>query len=159
MANGHGGYRKPEHPAAASGPGRLSKRTDGRQPTRPLPNAKYGEGQAFEQAQSAAPMSGDIGALPTPSPSGGPAPAGPDLSGLIPLDAPSQRPDEPLTAGMSGGMGAGPSVHPAGPRVEMTDEHKGRLRSYLPALILMASRDDVDPSTKQLIRQMRADLG
>ena len=29
MPNGHGGYRKPEHPAPASGPGRLSKRTDG----------------------------------------------------------------------------------------------------------------------------------
>ena len=61
MANGHGGYRRPTNPAPVSGPGALSRRTDGRQPTRSLPNAKYGENAAFEAAQGAAPMSGDLG--------------------------------------------------------------------------------------------------
>ena len=61
MANssGHGGYRRPTNPAPVSGPGALSRRTDGMQPRATLPDAKYGEQQAFQQAQGAAPMSGD----------------------------------------------------------------------------------------------------
>lgn len=152
MSDGqHGGYRRPTHPAPVSGPGALSKRTDGRQPVRTLPNAKYGEGAAFEQAQQAAPMSGDIGGVMP-----GAAP-GPDLSGIVPLDAPSQRPDEPLTAGMSGGPGAGPAV--ANRPSPMTAEQAAKVRAYLPVLVVLASRDDADANTKQFVRQLRAELG
>ena len=42
MADGHGGYRRPTNPSPVSGPGALSRRTDGQQPTQDLPNAKYG---------------------------------------------------------------------------------------------------------------------
>lgn len=152
MANGHGGYRRPTQPSPVSGPGALSRRTDGQQPTRDLPNAKYGENTAFRQAQMAAPMSGDIGASMPPAP-----PVGPDPSQLVPLDAESQRPDEPITAGMSGGPGAGPSV-PNRPS-QLTPQQAERLRSYLPVLVTLASRDDADPNTKQLVRQLRAELG
>lgn len=141
MADGHGGYRRPEHPAPVSGPGALSKRTDGRQPTMDLPNAKYGENAAFRDAQQAAPMSE----------------TGPDLSQIVPLDAPTQRPQEPITAGLSGGPGAGPSV-PNRPS-PLTEEQRARLRAYLPALVVLASRPSADANTKQLVRQLRADLG
>lgn len=154
MADGHGGYRRPTHPSPVSGPGRLARRTDGQQPVADLPNAKYGENTAYRQAQMGAPMSGDIG-------SGGAAataaPAGPDLSQIVPLGAPSQRPDEPITAGMSGGPGAGPAV-PNRPS-SLSPDQAERLRSYLPVLIVLASRDDADPNTKQLVRQLRAELG
>jgi hypothetical protein len=152
MANGHGGYRKPTHPAAASGPGRLSRRTDGNQPTRPLPDAKYGEGKAFTEAQQAAPMS----ASPSGSQVAAP-PAAPDLSRLIPMDAASQRPDEPITAGMPFGPGPGSSL-PQGPS-GLSPEQAERLRSYLPVLVILASQDDADPSTKQFVRQLRGELG
>lgn len=151
MANGHGGYRRPTNPAPVSGPGALSRRTDGRQPTVDLPNAKYGENAAYREAQAAAPMSGDIG-------SGGMAAGGfaPDLSSIIPLDAPSQRPDEPITAGLSGGPGAGPSFIQTSP---LSPEQAARLKSYLPVLINIASQPDADPNTKQFVRELRAQLG
>lgn len=135
-----GGYRAPGSPAPVSGPGAYSRRTDG-QPTSSLPNAKYGEGAAFEAQQQAAPMSA----------------SGPDLSGLVPMNAPSNRPDEPITAGMPGGPGPGPSVPANTPQID--PDRAARLRSYLPALVLLASQDDVDPQTKAFVRSMRAELG
>lgn len=153
MANGHGGYRRPNNPAPVSGPGKLSRRTDGRQPTRELPNAKYGENAAFEAAQGAAPMSGDIG-------SGGMAASGaiaPDLSGLVSMGAPSQRPDEPITAGLSGMTGGGPSI--AQNPFPLSPEKAAELRSYLPVLIVLASQPNADANTKAYVRQLRAELG
>lgn len=148
MANGqHGGYRRPNNPAPVSGPGKLSKRTDGGpadgQPMRDLPDAKYGENKAFREAQAAAPMSG--GGLP-------------DLSGVVPMGAPSMRPDEPVSAGMPFGPGAGPSLPSRGPG-NLTPEQAERLKSYLPVLVLLASQDDADPATKKLVRQLRGELG
>lgn len=155
MAEGHGGYRRPTNPAPVSGPGKLSRRTDGRQPVRDLPNAKYGESTAFREAQAAAPMSGDIGSGGMAAQAGG-APMGPDLSGIVPLDAPSQRPDEPITAGMPGGLGPGPRIPQQ--TSPLTDEQRARLRSYMPVLVILASREDADPNTRQLVRQLRGDL-
>lgn len=147
MANGHGGLRRPTNPAPASGPGALSRRTDGRQPMMNLPDAAYGENAAYRAAESAAPMS-----------QAQPAPAGPDLSQLVPMTAPTQRPGEPLTAGMSGGPGAGPAV-PVQQAAPIDPARAEQIRSYLPVLIQIASQDDADPNTKQLVRQLRADLG
>lgn len=140
MANGHGGYRKPANPAPVSGPGALSKRTDGGagQPVRDLPNAKYGENRDFRADQQGAPMQG------------------PDLSQVVPMGAESGRPEEPITAGLSGGEGPGPSLPPQG---QMTPQAMERLKSYLPVLILLASDPDVDPATKQYVRQVRGEVG
>lgn len=145
MADGWGGYRRPTNPAPVSGPGALSRRTDGgpgsSQPVRDLPNAKYGENAAFRDAQQAAPMS-----------------AGVDLSSIVPLGAPTQRPEEPITAGMPFGPGAGSSVPPQGPG-NLTQEQADRLRSYLPVLVILASQDDADPATKRFVRALRGELG
>lgn len=118
-----------------------------------LPDAKYGEQQAFQAAQAAAPMAADAGGMAA-QPMGVTAP---DLSGLIPMDAPTQMPDQPITAGMPDGDGAG-SPFPSQQQL-MTPEQAARMRSYLPTLILLASRDDASPATRQFVRQMRADLG
>ena len=116
----------------------------------------YGDRKEMQQLQSSAPMSGDIG-------SGGmdaqAAPAGgmPDLSGIIPMDADSQRPMEDIFAGVSGGPGAGPSL--AGMPSPLTDEQRQRLKSFLPVLVVLASRPDADPNTRRIVRQLRAELG
>lgn len=156
MADGHGGYRRPEHPAPVSGPGKLSRRTDGRQPQMIASGGDYGDRQEMQQIQSGAPMNGDLGSGGMGAAGAAPA-GGPDLSQLVPLDADTQRPMEDVMAGMSGGMGAGPSV--AGMPSPLTDDQRARLRHFLPVLVVLASRDDADQNTRRLVRQLRAELG
>lgn len=130
MAEGWGGYREPTNPAPVSGPGALSRRTDGT-PRGPVPGAAA----PGEAAASAAP--------------------GPDLSQLVGFGEPSQRPDEPLTAGAPFGEGPGPSFGQG----TMDPETARRLKSYLPVLVLLASSEDASPATKQYVRQLRGELG
>ena len=56
MANGHGGDRVPANPAPVSGPGAMSRRTDG-QGARYMSGGQYGEGQELMDLQTSAPMS------------------------------------------------------------------------------------------------------
>ena len=96
-----GGYRKPENPAPSSGPGALSQRTDGgpSQAAKYIPGLPYGEGQATYAQQTAAPMA-----------AAEPAPAAPTLPPMLSLNDATQRPDEPLTAGLDIGEGPGSEV-------------------------------------------------
>lgn len=155
MADGHGGYRRPSNPAPVSGPGKLSRRTDGRQPQMIASGGDYGDRQEMQGLQAGAPMNGDLGSGGMAA--GGGAPVGPDLSQIVPMGADSQRPNEDIFAGVSGGPGAGPSV--ANMPSPLTDEQRARLRSFLPVMVILASRDDADPNTRRLVRQMRAELG
>ena len=104
MAETRGGYRKPENPAPSSGPGALSQRTDGgvAQGAKYIPGMPYGEGRSTYDQQTAAPMSGGT-AMP-------PAPSMPSLPPVLSLNAPTTRPDEPLTAGLDIGEGPGSEV-------------------------------------------------
>ena len=106
MANGHGGYRKPSNPAPVSGPGKLSKRTDGgpAQKLQSLTDQPYGAREESLQQQRSAPMSqqDSVPSVDVPSAGGG--------VGTIPGNAPSSRPHEPITTGVDIGPGAGPEV-------------------------------------------------
>ena len=83
--------------AGASGPGKFSKRTD-------LPSAYYGEGVETAAIKSGAPLATTASATASSAPSvPAPAPG-------TPLFAPSQRPVEPVTAGIDRGAGPGSSV-------------------------------------------------
>jgi len=100
-----GGLRRPAKPAPVSGPGALSKRTDGgpTQGARYMRGGQYGEGQEMMWLQQAAPMA----ARPKPA---RPTTPMPTAVPITPLGAPTQRPDEPLTTGNPFGPGAGPEV-------------------------------------------------
>jgi hypothetical protein len=109
LANGHGGYRKPANPAPVSGPGKLSRRTDGgpAQKLMPLSDQAYGAREDSLNQQRGAPMS-QQDSIPTAGlPSGGSSSVGAEP---IPGDAPSQRPGEPITTGVDIGPGAGPEA-------------------------------------------------
>ena len=80
--------------AGASGPGKFSKRTD-------LPSAYYGEGVETAAIKSGAPLASTPDVRPSQ------APAVPAQEPVTPLFAPTQRPDEPITAGIDRGAGAG----------------------------------------------------
>ena len=91
-----GGYRQPTNPAPVSPPGALSQRTDGgategmTQPVKEYTGLPYGENKVVNDTQGSAAMAGD-----------------PFKSPLLDLMKFSERPNEPITAGISGGPGGG----------------------------------------------------
>lgn len=98
---GTGGYMKPNQPAAVSGPGKFSQRTDGgpgetmKQAARYIQGDQYGDSQEINQVAQAAPLAA------------GPKPP---AARPTPISAPTQRPDEPVTAGAPVGPGPGPEI-------------------------------------------------
>lgn len=105
-----GGYRKPAKPAPVSGPGALSRRTDGgpAQGAKYMAGGKYGEGKQLMEAQQGAPMAKEQ-----------PAPKA-QIPKLTQLFAPTSLPSEPVTAGMSFGPGGGPEIVPGVPRQDQS---------------------------------------
>jgi len=95
------------------------------------------------------------GGMPAPSGGGaGPSPIGqmgrsPDDSPM--LSDPTQRPDEPLTAGMATGAGPGPEALGLDPRLEETR----RMKKWLPMLEPIINEPDTPDSVKMLFRYMR----
>lgn len=152
MANGHGGYRRPTNPAATSGPGVYSRRTDG-QPRMQLPDARYGEQAQFQQDQAGARMGSPGPAATTPAA----GPAGVDPSGLTPLDAPTGRPDEPVTAGAAAGPGVGPEAIGLGPGATKAADLQ-QLRAYLPVLIAQANQPTSTREFRNFVRRLRAEM-
>jgi hypothetical protein len=108
MAEGHGGMRRPSNPAPVSGPGAMSRRTDG-QGARYIAGGEYGEGQEMMDLQTSAPMSK---APAAPRPRTGRQVVSEEMAPPTPLFAPTERPDEPITAGAPFGPGPGPTVTP-----------------------------------------------
>ena len=93
-----GGKRTPANPAPVSGPGRLSKRTDG-QPGSVASGGAYGERKAAEAQQAAAPMAG--GGPATPPVQGGVAPLRAEaLNTGIDVFGPTKRPGQSPMAGV-----------------------------------------------------------
>lgn len=140
MANGHGGYRRPSDPAPVSGPGALSRRTDGgpTQPVQIAPGGAYGDRKEMQSIQSGAPMAGG-GPTPTPAP----------------FDSPSSRPDEPVTAGADAGAGIGPAA--AGIQSDMAISNE-QLRPFVRSLELVANLPGSNAETRSLVRRLKARL-
>ena len=86
--------------AEVSGPGEQSKRTDlgvlkqSTQPVQAYTGGTYGNNKSMTTQQSSSPMAGN------------PFPSFPQINSVS-LDAPTQRPDEPGTAGIDIGPGGG----------------------------------------------------
>lgn len=144
-----GGYRQPGSPAPVSGPGALSKRTDGgpgKQPVRAPSGGAYGDRQALEQMQQAAPLSaspgGDVGAPE----------AAPVDAGVVGFDQPTQQPDTPVTAGAA--LGEGPGQEALG-LPNQADEDMRRLIAYLPVFEHMANQPGSSKSARNLVRQLK----
>lgn len=153
MSN-RGGYQKPAHPAPVSGPGSLSKRTDGgpAQPIRKLPGGPYGSGKEFQAMEQAAPMAADN---PAPSPAAPAAPASP--LPVTPFGAPTQNPGEPVTAGAASGPGVGPeALGLAGdPQQQIDQEDAQRLLAYLPVLEWRANQPGSSAALRSYVRQIK----
>lgn len=152
MAEGRGGYRQPGQAAPVSGPGALSKRTDGpqgggSQPVRVPTGGDYGSGTQLRDLQQAAPLSasqgGDV-----------PAPANADITaGLIGFNQPSQQPGTPVTAGAD--LGAGSSTAALNLPTQQGDDIKQLMR-YLPVFEHMANQPGSSKAARNLVRQLKS---
>ena len=107
MAEGHGGMRRPTNPAPVSGPGALSRRTDG-QGAQYMAGGEYGEGQEMMDLQTSAPMAKSPEVRPRAR--SGRQVVSEEMARPTPLFAPTERPDEPITAGAPFGPGPGPTA-------------------------------------------------
>jgi len=102
------------------------------QPISAEPNQPYGQAGAQREAQRALPMA----SMPTPT-----------------LGGPSERPTEPVTAGVPVGAGPGPEILTPPPGQAQSDE---RLRLLAPGLARLASLPGVHPDVRSLARRVRA---
>jgi len=120
-----------------SGPGSLSARTDGgpadAQAIRRLPGAGYGESAEFEQIQAGAPVAKATGI---------------DASGVVPMSAPTQYPERPVTDGVNAGAGDGAP--------DLDEEDLLKLGSYMSAYKFAASQPYAPNSFRQYVRQLAA---
>jgi len=93
-----------------------------------LPNAKYGEQKDFQSIQGGAPMGSPA------SPTGANAGGGPPVQMPTEFGAPTQNPNEPVTAGAAAGLGAGPDALNL-PKGDTPAEIRQKYGPILPALI------------------------
>jgi hypothetical protein len=137
-----GGYRKPGNPAPVSGPGALSRRTDGRV----AEGFAYGMNKQINEQAAGAPMA------KAPSPMAARSMnVAPQLPPVTPLTDPTMLPDESVMAGIN--MGAGPGAE-ALMLPDMNDssaEFNKSISSYYPVLSYIASRSNTSPETRRAL--------
>ena len=157
MAEQHGGKRTPRNPAMVSGPGQLSRRTDGgpAQVNAQMTGMAYGENKDFMQIQEGANMA----AAPRPARATKTSQASPMAAmgsgGAAPLFSNTQRPDEPITAGVNFGPGAGPSSDPNMSVDKMADMDRKVISKYLPSMMGMVARGDTPEGFNRFVRHLR----
>ena len=144
---GQGGYQPPAKPAPVSGPGALSQRTDGApgQPMRSMPAASYGDRKDMNEIQSGATMAGSEGV-----PSGPPVGQAPPRPMPLALDAPTQRPEEPITAGVASGPGPGPA-----PQSPQGIQDARNLLQFLPMMEERANQADASQSLRTIVQYLK----
>lgn len=113
-----------------------------------LPDAAYGEAATFRDLQKGAPLASTSAS----STQGQPAPD--PLAGVVPLSAPSQQPNVPVTDGADAGLGAGSSALGLG--IDPNKADAQALARYLPVLLDIANSPNTPPGTKQFVRMVFA---
>lgn len=152
MAENRGGYRKPNNPAPVSGPGRLSRRTDGgpmdKQPQRYMQGDGYGKSKELNELQAGAPLAAAASNNATPSVSRK------QVSMPTPLNAPTERPDEPITSGIA--YGPGPNSLDSMNQKSPQDNQK--IAILLSLAERAAAEPDASSSIINLVRKLRGIL-
>ena len=137
-----GGYRKPGTPAPVSGPGALSKRTDGRV----AEGFAYGMNKQINEQASAAPMAKAASPM-----AARPMNVAPQLPAVTPITAETERPDELVTSGVDGTPGPGSEALILPDRSDSEAEFNKSITSYYPVLNYIASRPNTSPETRRAL--------
>jgi hypothetical protein len=140
-----GGYRKPGKPAPVSGPGALSRRTDGRV----AEGFAYGMNKQINEQAAGAPMA------KAPTFNAGSARMGEErsLTPVTPVTAETMMVEDPITNGAPIGDGANsvPNL-PLGPS---EDPDINMIRDYYPMLEFWASQPGTSQATKDYVQYLR----
>ena len=123
--------------AGVSGPGKYAVRTDKLE----LGSTSYGEGKATQEIKSGAPLAKTADTRPA----------------VTSLYAPTERPNEPVTAGIDQGAGPGSNAL----MVNQPDDYtnfNANIESYFPVLSYVSSLENTSPETRRAIRQLRDSL-
>jgi hypothetical protein len=131
--------------AGVSGPGKFSVRTDKLE----MGSTAYGEGVETQAIKSGAPLAKTTDVRPAPASSMG--------QPVTPLYAPTERPDEPVTAGINQGAGVGSDALMINQPADYTN-FNANIQSYTPVLSYIASLQNTSPETRRAIRQLRDSL-
>ena len=155
---GKGGYQAPSRPAPVSGPGALSKRTDGgpgKQPIRTPTGGSYGSAQELTGLQQAEPLAqAPEGQTGQASPAG--LLQGLSLPQTVGLDQGTQEPSTPVTAGAA--LGAGPGTEALG-ITDQEDTDMKALANYLPVYETMANVPGSSRAMRNVVRTIKAYAG
>jgi hypothetical protein len=141
-----GGYRKPGTPAPVSGPGALSRRTDGRVGE----GYAYGMNKQINEQAAGAPMA----KAPQPRPaSASKMMSASPLPSVTPITAETMDVNDPITNGVPVGPGANsiPGI-PSGPT---EDPDINMIRDYYPMLEFWASQPGTSQATKDYVQYLR----
>lgn len=132
-----------------SGPGALSRRTDTSpvQKLATLPDAEYGENAAYQDLQRDAGLAQSQGGE-APPPQGNPY-----TDKLVPIGAPTQSPNTPVTDGAMAGPGADMSALGLQPQ---SQQDLKQWIQYLPVLEYMANQDGASWTMRNTVRQLKA---
>lgn len=124
-----------------SGPGKFAKRTD-----LDYQSTEYGDGVAYDAAKSGAPLAT---AQKSPMLSEAPRVSTPPVG----LYDSTQRPDEPVTAGIDQGDGPGSEAL----MMQQPDDNnfRAKIAEYMPVLAYVAGLPSTSPETRAAIRKLR----
>lgn len=119
----------------------------------PSAGSPYGQAAALDRGMAAAPTA--------PAMSTRDAARAYDLPSQGSFARPTERPEEPLTAGLPFGPGPGPEALLRRPEQEpsLDAQDAEALRSRLPFIEFMASQPGASPSTRLIARRLRGQLG
>jgi hypothetical protein len=140
-----GGYRKPGKPAPVSGPGALSRRTDGRV----AEGFAYGMNKQINEQAASAPMA------KAPTFNAGSARMGEvrSLAPVTPITAETMDVNDPITNGVPVGPGA--NSIPGMPSGPTEDPDINMIRDYYPMLEFWASQPGTSQATKDYVQYLR----
>jgi hypothetical protein len=131
--------------AGPAGPGKFSTRTDNLQ----MGSTAYGEGVETQAIKSGAPLAKTTDVRPTSASAMG--------QPITSLYAPTERPGEPVTAGIEQGAGVGSDALMVNQPADYTN-FNANIQSYNPVLSYIASLQNTSPETRRAIRQLRDSL-
>ena len=126
------------------------------QAARYVPGLPYGEGQALMQTQQSAPLA----AAPSIEQSGMPSGLASAAASqpLTPLNAPSARPGEPVTAGADMGAGPGSEVLGLPNNAALMNQDVQNMAKYIPYLESVANQPESSNAVRLLVRYLKSQV-